>query len=155
MTNTNEHGVGLNKIEAGDHLKVAGVSYNCSLHWGIALEASDPGWWYVKVHNVDLPNAEGFEDSNGNLCYLAAPSEIREHTPKDAVVLPEDSPEALAAHNVPTKTLTVHDDIQAALDFLHATTQRKWKATTKDVCLEVDGTTTYAGSITISFTEDK
>lgn len=154
----NTRAVDVSKIKQGDRILVGGTSNWPKPEWGTV--GYQMGIYGPKVYmdNLNLEDATGYTDSDNASapCYYAEYSEIIEHIPASKEVLPEPTREEIANHNMPAPApLDVHDDIRATLDYLNATTQRKWKATTKEVSLEVDGTTSYAGSMTISFQEDK
>lgn len=154
---TNTKAVDVSKIKQGDRVLISkGFASWAQNEWGtVGYERGNIGT-KVYMDNLNLSQALAYSDggNDGAKCYYAADEEILQHIPAAKVAMHEGRPVNVEDHGQPNP-LTVHDDIQATLDFLHATTHRKWKATTKDVCLELDGTTTYAGSITISFTEDK
>lgn len=155
--NMNQHGIDTDLIETGDRVLISKDENDWEKdEWGTVAHDFGLGGPKVYMDDSELEESEAFSDpGNGNkLCYYAYHNEIIQHIPANKVSMHEGKPVNVEDHAEP-KPLTAHDDIQATLDFLHATTKRKWKATTKDVRLDIGGTTTYAGTMTIAFTEDK
>ena len=150
--------VDLNKIAVGDRIGIRSPDFQDNFeHWGKVISRCTPTSFHVQMDDPELPEAKGYETLVAGAvvdCFYTSGSEIKRHIPASKVAMHVGKPVNVEDHAEP-KPLTAHDDIQATLDFLHATTKRKWKATTKDVQLDVGGSTTYAGTMTIAFTEDK
>lgn len=152
---TNKNAVDTSIIKQGDRVLVSGGTCDWpEPQWGTVGYELGEGGPKVYLDNPRVEDGKAYFDMGNNkaLCYYAWDDEIIEHIPANKAVLPEPTREEIASNNVP-KPLTAHDDIQATLDFLQATTGKSWEARSEGVQIDTSGAKPYGGEMMIRFVE--